>query len=143
MDLIGNNDFDLLVADDVTGISLLAPTVHLFQNDTQVDRNTVIGDLTEATYTGYASEAVTWLAPSVADDGAIEVVGTVGEFRPTGSAVVNDIYGIMVKSGIVGTPMVFCARFDDAPLPMASALNAIVVTLRWRPQTNGLVVTVS
>jgi hypothetical protein len=145
MDLVGNNGFDLRVAADVIAGDLATATVHLGKTDMTVDRNTTKTELTatEADYTGYAAETVTWLAPSLADDGNIEVIGTVGEFRPTDDVVDNAIYTLWVLSADTGTPLCFAARFDNAPLPMAGPLDSLIVTLRWRPQTGGLVVTVS
>lgn len=145
MDLVGNDAFDVRAGADVIAGDLDAATVHLGKTNITVDRTTTKADLTatEANYTGYAAEAVTWLAPSVADDGGVEVVGIVGEFRPTDAVVDNAIYTLWVLSAVTGTPLCFCARFDNAPLPMASPLNSLVVTLRWRPQTGGIVITVS
>jgi hypothetical protein len=145
VDLVGNNAFDVRVAADVIAGDLATATVHLGKSNMTIDRNTTKADLTatEANYTGYAAEAVTWLAPSLADDGNIEVVGTVGEFRPTDAVVDNAIYTLWVLSATTGTPLCFAALFDDGPLPMAGPLNSIVVTLRWRPETGGLVAVVS
>lgn len=145
MDLVGNNGFDLLVAADVVAGALSGAVLHLFQTDFVPDRNTTLAELTAAiaTYTGYASEAVTWLAPSVTDTGDIEVVGTVGEFRPTGAIIANQIFGCYLVDAEVVPNLLFCARFEDAPYPMASTLNAIIVTLRYNPRTGARAVTVS
>jgi hypothetical protein len=143
MDLIGNQQLDLDLAADAVAGSLAAAVIDLFQSDTVVDRNTVVGDLVVADYSGYAQKVITWLAPSISDDGQIEVIGTVTEWRPTSSAVVNSIYGLLVRAAGVGPPLYFVARFDDAPLPMGGTLDSIILTLRWRPRTGGLVATVS
>lgn len=142
MDLITNQTLALgVTADAVAGI-LTANKVALFQNNIIPTPATPLVDYTEATYSGYAKEAVTWLAPTVADDGVVEVIGIVGEFRPTSSVVVNSIYGILLVD-TTGAILYVAARFDNPPLPMNSTLDNIVVTLRVRIVPGGIVVTVS
>jgi len=144
MDLIGNNTFDIRAAADVIAGDLATATVHLGQTNITVDRNTTRAEMIadEATFTGYAAEVATWLAPSIADDGEVEVVGIVGEFRPTGTTIQNSIYTMFVLSAAGGTPLCFVGRFDNAPIGMGETTDSIVVTLRWRPRTGGLVISV-
>jgi len=144
MTLFGNDEFDAAAAADVIAGHLAAATVHLGQTNMTVDRNTTKAEMTaaEATYSGYAAETITWLAPSIGSDGEVEVVGIVGEFRPTSSVITNSIYTAYILSAVGGTPLCFVARFDNAPIGMGTTLDSIVVTVRWRPRTGGLVITV-
>lgn len=142
MNLIGNQAWALdVTADAIAGV-LTANKVALFQSNTVPTPATVIGDYTQATYSGYALEAITWSAPTLADDGSVEVIGILGEFRPTSSVVQNTIYGLLLVD-TTGLILYAAARFDDAPLPMNSVLDAIVPTIRVRITPGGLVVTVS
>lgn len=142
MNIVGNQTWALAVLTDALAGVLTANKVALFQSNTIPTPNMVLGDYTEATYTGYAKEAVTWSVPTVADDGTVEVIGIVGEFRPTGTAVTNAIYGVLLVD-TTGAILYGAARFDAPPLPMSSALDAIIVTLRVRMTPGGIVVTVS
>jgi len=145
MDLVGNQTWDLAVTanalEAVTGV-LLANKVALYQNDIIPTPNRPLGDYTEADYSGYAKEAITWSAATLADDGSVEVLGIVGAFRPTPSPIVNSIYGLMLVD-TTGVILYAAARFDAPPLPMNSTLDAIVVTVRVRIAAGGVVVTVS
>jgi hypothetical protein len=144
MQLVSTQILDLAVLSDITTAvtgCLVAAEVDLVQNDAPFDRASLIGDYDLADYTGYAAEAVTWLAPSVADDGSIELVGLVGEFRPTDAVTPNVIFGLLLRNA--GGDILFAARFDAAPLSMGSALNSIVVTIRVVVSPTGVVVTVS
>lgn len=117
---------DLIAAD----ATLDGAEIALFQNDVIPSETSVIGDFTIATYTGYAAEAVTWYAPSVSDAGDPEVIGAVGEFRPTAATVGNTIYGALLLD--TGGALLAACRFADAPLPMEGTLDSIVVVPRIR-----------
>jgi len=142
MNIVGNQTWALAVLADALAGVLAANKVALYQSNTIPMPNMGLGDYVEATYTGYAQESVVWSAPTVADDGTVEVIGIVGEFRPTGTAVTNAIYGVLL---VDTTSLILygAARFDAPPLPMSSPLDAIIVTLRVRITPGGVVVTVS
>lgn len=118
--------------------------VHLTMADLAITEATLLAELTaiEATYTGYALETVVWLDPSVSDDGNIEVVSTPMEFRPTASTVGNNIYACYCLAA-VGGALLFAGPLDGAPIPMASTLNAILLTIRYRPATRSVSVVIS
>jgi len=149
-EIFTNQTFDLAVAgvisgDDTATTALLGSgSVGLVNSDTlTLGRETVIGDLVdnEGGYTGYARQAVTWNEPSVADDGTVEVVGTVPEFRPTGTSTVS-MYGLFV-TGVDSVTLVGCGPLDGAPVPMGDIFAALVVTIRFRPSSSGISVDVS
>lgn len=129
---------------DVLAGHLAAVSVGLYKTDIELTEGLTFADLdaVKANYTGYAAEAVTWSAVTVSDDGEVELIGVVGEFRPTGMAVTNTVYGAYVFDP-VATTLKLVGRFDDAPLPMASADDAILVTLRYRLKDGSLAVVVS
>ncbi len=133
-----------LVCPDVGEPTLLAqniaafnsqPTVyHLFKNDVTPAAGSVLGDFTEANFTGYASKNVNdWgavvevsgEAVSVASD-QVWTVGVIG----TG----NDIYGYYVTYG--GT-LIFAERAPGAPIDMNTEANTLTITPRFtgRSQT--------
>lgn len=111
-------------------------TLHLYQNDLSPVATTVIADITEATFSGYASEAITWGDPSISEDGHIEMIGVAGEFRPTATTVTNDIYGAYIMTD---TPTLFAAgRLDDPPEFMGATSNVMLLTVRVRVSPMGV-----
>lgn len=109
--------------------------VRLCTLDMTPDRDTDLATLNDnsATFTGYAQKQITWLAPSRATDGSIEVVGTVTEWRPSDDAEPNNIFVIYAVN--VAGDLVFAGRVDDPPIPMQDNLDSLLLTIRWRPAT--------
>lgn len=113
----------------------------LYQNDVVPNPGSVIGDFTPCDYAGSATEAITWLAPSTADDGTPQVVGTMDEFRPTDATDPEFAFGLVVQAS--DNSYIGAARFDNGPLPMQSALDSILATIAYRVSDGGIVFTVS
>lgn len=113
----------------VTGTLLNTNVIDLFQNDIPFAPGNVIGDYDLADYTGYAAEAITWSAATLSDDGQVETVGVTGEFRPTDGVTPNQIYGWLLRNA--GGDILGGGNFNP-PLPMVSALDAILLTPRVR-----------
>lgn len=102
---------------------------------------TPLGSYGTASFTGYAEKSITWLEPSVADDGTPELVGTVTEWRPTDAVTPETIYILLLKTS--GGALYAAGRFDGAPLPMAGPLDQIIPTIRIRLTPTGPVAVVS
>lgn len=132
MDFIKTNVEALAVLGALTGAGGLLDDAELFLfvNDIQPQQTSVIGDFDPTTYTGHGNEQITWLTPSIADDGTPEVIGTAGEFRPTDDVTPNSVYGVLIVTS--GGDLVEAGRFEDAPLPMQSDTDAILITVRLR-----------
>jgi hypothetical protein len=148
MDFISNDSFTIVAALDTTAVGsatgpLVGAVVRLFQANITPDKETSLATLNadSCTFVGYAEKAITWQLPSIADDGAVEVVGTTTQFRPTNSVTPNSAYGAYIVSA--AGDLAFAGRFDGAPLPMADAQDQITVTVRYRPIQAGLGVVVS
>lgn len=125
------------LADAIAG-GLAGAEIHLFQNNIVFDPSTVlIGDLTEATYVGYAAIALTFGVPSVSDDGAVESICTAQVWRPTNGVTPNDIYGFYIDDG--AGVLLAGGTFDTGPLPMNSALDVINTVVRFRLDSTGMV----
>lgn len=84
-----------LIAEDAP---LEAVKVRLFQNDILPGPNNVVGDFTEATYTGYTAGGitVTWTTVVHDDTNRPIVYGSNCLFKATGSTVANTLYGYYV-----------------------------------------------
>lgn len=143
--LFTNDAFDLRIGNNLTGNSTVgtAPlgsaSVGLVSSDSvPFNRDTTLAELTpiEGGYTGYARKPVTWNAASISDDGTVEMVGTVPEFRPTGASTVS-MFGLFL-TGLDSATLAGCGPLDGAPTPMIDGNSAIVVTIRFRPATGGL-----
>jgi len=143
MELVRTNTeaLAILLALTDTGGALDGAKVRLYVNDVQPVVTSVVGDFDPTTYTGHADKLITWLAPSIADDGSPECIGTVPEFRPTDAVVPNTVYGMIIIDS--GSVMFEGGRFEDAPLPMESALDSILVTVRLRFLDNSIAVVIS
>jgi len=148
MELIGNNHMDVLNLGDGTSTASVAGyldglVVDLFQADLTPTRNT--SDSTYiagiANYDGYTQQPVVWGLPTQADDGFIEVLGSVAPFQPNGSDTPNTIFGLFCTMG--DGSLGFAGRFDDPPIPMGGPLDQITVTLRYRGSAGGLVAVIS
>lgn len=131
-ELIGNDPLDIAIGGDAIAGTLAGAEVHLTKSSLLMTRSTVKADLTaiEADYNTYAAEAVTWGPASISDDGNIEYLGTLGEFRPTDALAPNEIHGGWIEN--TGGDLLWCFMFDN-PLPMGTILDAILLTVRYRP----------
>lgn len=98
-------------------------TCKLYQNDVTPDKDTVIGDLTEATFSGYAPVTITgWNFGSVgldAEDRAVTVGDNVPIFTHSGGATDNMIYGYYVVDNVGA--LMWVQRIDEAPVPIDAA----------------------
>jgi len=139
-------DFEMGVLEDAlaSGKTLAGIKAGLTKTEIDFDPSLKPADVaaSEADYAGYTRQLVTFNAPSISDAGAIEVVGTIPEFRPDDDTVDNQIFQLTLFSGD-GTKLLAVAAFDNAPLPMGQALDAIVATVRVSVIPTGFVVSVS
>lgn len=88
-------------------------TIKLYQNDFVPGPDSVLGDFTVATFTGYATSAeIAWAGPVNADDGTPELVGQRLIFTATDAAEPNTIYGYYALDS--GGALLWAERFDEA-----------------------------
>lgn len=133
----------LRAEDNVAGV-LADAKLRLYKDPVPLNESTTTADLNAqvANYDGYAAANIDWSDPSISDDGKVEVIGTVPQFRPTGNNVDNDITGCYITHNGDNDVLYFGA-FDDGPVPMKEETDALNVILRVRPAENSLVVSVS
>lgn len=96
----------------------------------------------EADFTGYAAAALTWDVPSTASDGTVESVSAPVVFRPTDAVVDDSIYNLWVSNS-GGSVWYFAGTIPGGPLPMGSALDQMIVNIRYRPASQTLAVIIS
>lgn len=104
----------------------------LFKNDLTPDADTVIGDLTEADFSGYAAVTInTWDYGGVTIDGSgrSQVLATSNAtFTHNGGATDNDCYGYYVTHP--GGGLYLVQRFDSPPIVMDGSGLFITVVPR-------------
>lgn len=136
--LLQTQDLELdLAFDGLTGVvpgRVSLDVLELCQTDMVYDRSTPLAAVQAgiATFTGYASGVITWGAPTVDANGEVEVIGTVPIFRPTDSVTPNSIFGCYITNA-AKSKLHFLARLaNPGSIPMGGALNALLLTVRWR-----------
>lgn len=103
--------------------------VKLFKNNLVISPATVIGDLVEADFGGYAAITVTALLPAYLDPagGASAQIGTV-QFNCDGTAPDNTVYGAWVETA--AGLLVLLVKFD-AGITMVSAGDSIPLDIKF------------
>lgn len=137
--IVGNNFLDTRVGALMVAADLATPDLHLTKSALTIDRETTLAELDaiEADYSGYAVEVGAWSVVTISDDGKIEYQCIVPEFRPNATTITNNIFGwYMTKTGT--GELLMAGSFEEAPIPMGSALNNLIITPRWRTETGGL-----
>lgn len=110
------------------GNFLDAAVIHLYKNDYTPGPATVVGDFTEADFTGYAASAIVVWGTVLTDPSNVAyVAGDAKTFASTGSAVPNTIYGYWAQ-GAGG--LMYAERFD-APIPILGVGDGIVLVPRF------------
>lgn len=109
--------------------------IRLYQTDLAIDKNLTLAVLNSnsATFAGYGDQTITWAAPSISEDGIVEVIGTTPAYRPSDGVTPNNIFGIYIINQ--NGDLMFVGRLDAAPVPLVNALSQLTVTLRHRPET--------
>lgn len=101
--------------------------IHLFTNNLTPTLDSVLGDFTEAAWTGYAAAAVSPGSFSVTTSGHLTtaIASPVSFSNTSGSPV--DAYGYFVTDDTGA--LVACARFDTAPVSIADGGSYPVVPI--------------
>lgn len=98
-------------------------SLRLFQNDYVPDANTLLADLTVATYSGYANKTIaTWGDPFLDPAGLATSLAPLQEFEQTADTITNIIYGAYYLDS--GGALVWAERFEDS-VPMADATSRL------------------
>lgn len=118
--------FIVLAAMPATDGILDGAKLMLFQNDFTPDRNTLIADLTVATFGGYAPVTLaTWGAPFVPPGEQPRIQHASKQFTPNSGVTPNTIYGWGITN-TGGTTLLIAVRLD-APVYLIDATTAIIV----------------
>ena len=109
-------------------------TYHLFKNNVTIDEDTVLADLTEADFDGYAAlDAVNEPEPTINGSDEAQSLGEELEWVKTGAPeAVQQIYGVYVTfQNEVPATKLFAAFNLPAPVAIAVAGNNVKVKVDW------------
>jgi len=131
-----NQVLELLALADALAGDFTGSLMKLYTNNLVFDPATVVvGDLTEATFTGYVSQTLVWGVPSVSDDNHVESISGQLTWRPTDAVTPELVYGYYWTT--LGGALLGGGYFDEGPLPMQSALDVMKTTLIFRFGNDG------
>lgn len=101
----------------------------LYQNNYTPVQGSVFASFTEATFSGYATAAITDLgAPVTTSNKAVSTSAAAKVFTHSGGGVSNTVYGYYVVDAATFA-VVWAERFS-APITMSSAVDSISITPR-------------
>lgn len=108
--------------------ALLSSTLHLFQNDITPTVNTLLADLDEADFTGYAPlDPIVWDSAFITPEGLYKLVGESTLFEMTATTVINTIYGWYVTRELATVDFLVVAKRFDAPIEVTVTGAGVLV----------------
>lgn len=112
--------------------------ISLFKNDIVPDAASLLADLTEADFSGYAaSAAVTWGTPHFLPDGTAVVAGDAKTFVTASPApVLNTVFGWYATDG-AGTTLLFARRLDT-PIVLTGPNQQVAVLPAYPAYTSAV-----
>lgn len=133
MPLVIPTDSLVVAIQGVSDGQLGGGSIRLFTNDFVPGPNTVLADITEATFSGYAAVVTAnWGQPFLNPQGFVEVDAPSAQFNHNGGAIVESVFGYYVTDA--GGALVTVERFAAGPYLMETALNSIIVVPRYALQ---------
>lgn len=109
---------------------LTTPKVHLFKAlANPLGPGTVLGDFTEADYTGYAAQTAAFLAAFVNGSGQAESDSPNLLFQPTGTAVVNTVLGFYVTDS--ASAVLLWAGSFPTPVSLAGPTTGLPLVIQF------------
>jgi len=111
-----------------SGLFTNTDKLKLFQNDITPNFDTILGDLTEATFTGYAAFTLAdgWFVGTGANGLSQVVYNGLGTFAQTGVAVTHVVYGWYITDG-AGANLLAVSRL---PVPVTFDADGINLLLK-------------
>jgi len=91
-----------------TNLTAMTFSLHLFKNNITVNRNTVVGDFTEATFGSYAAKALTranWTSPVTVSDKALSTYTSTAQQWSSNGGAPETIYGYYITDDDTGTAL--------------------------------------
>jgi hypothetical protein len=92
-----------------------------------LSNTTVLADITEANYDGYARQLVTWYPPFISAAGPYLLAAHSQAFTPTDSTVPNTITGCFLASAATGGVYLCGTSILPTPIPLTGPQSTILV----------------
>lgn len=124
----GASDAALLAALTGAGGLLNGIKIGLIVNNVAWSKATLLADLVEPTYIGYAQVTPTWSSVFVATDGTYRVATGLNIFQPTGASTDTITGYFVVNTG--GTAIVGGDNFP-VPIPLPSTTSRLAFTFEY------------
>lgn len=100
----------------------------LYQPPTQpIGPFSTMAQITEATYSGYARQKVTWFNPIQSSSGVEAVYGPNLWFQPTDTLTPNQITGVFLADAIYGGSLLMAAALATPGVQFAGPTNGLSV----------------
>jgi hypothetical protein len=107
-------------------------TLGLYANQVNLTRQTILSDLTAASFTGYAAVAgITWSASYIDVDGSALALAESEVFIATGSTIANTIYGYYFTDAAVTNLLIAYALAVPVGIGLTGQAIAVVPFLRY------------
>jgi hypothetical protein len=89
--------------------------------------NTVLADVTEASYDGYARQLVVWYPPFISSEGPYLLEGHSQIYTPTDTTVANNITGVMLCSALTAGQYLCGMLSFPTTYPLTGPTQSMVV----------------
>lgn len=120
-------DEGLAAAQTAVGGQLTGALLGLITNAVSWGKGTVVADLVEPIYTGYARVAITWSAVFQAPDGTYRKASQLVVFQPADAAHPQNITGYFIVA-VDGTTLLGGENYAS-PIPLPDSLHRIAESL--------------
>ena len=115
---------DHVASGDFDGV-LHGAKVRLFTNNMVPSKDTLVGDLTVPTYSGYADVVASFGAPVRRDSGGIATQGAVCSFAMPDATVPTSVYGYAIIDASTPAKLLGVEMFPGGRRDLADALDII------------------
>lgn len=122
------NDILTEIVNAVDGL-LNAANIHLFQNDYEPLKSSVVGDFVEADFTGYAAIAATWNTTPYNEGDVSRIATQLANFVAGAAPTAQTIYGWYVTDS--ADAEVFFARRFDNPVPITAENDVVTAQVEF------------
>lgn len=122
------NEGQIRALNDIKASTLLCK---LFTNNLTFGVGTVIGDLTEATFSGYAAVTLSFGTVATNGSGQAEMVSATATFTRAVGATSNSVYGWYLVDSF-NTKLVALDNVTSAPKSMTTVGDTITITFTVR-----------
>jgi hypothetical protein len=97
-----------------------------------INQNSLLSNITEATYDGYARQEIVWFPTFIDQAGPQTLEGASLFFSPTDATVPNTITGIFIASALTGGVLLAAQALATPGVPLIGPSNALTVVPQFQ-----------